>query len=196
MKVRARIIVALVVAAGPIGCGQAPQEPRSTHQVAFLMPSSDEPHAAPSEQVDTWQERILDQVMRDVLTNPLLKDVRADFGMRGKRIGLSSKSGTAWPTKYTPFVDGYQFERLDPDREKSRTESPELGIDLEHFVFPPPLRKQKDDLYDGHPIAVTLFNIGGRQGVRWVADNGATVYYDLHHTDGGWVVEYRGWDAQ
>jgi hypothetical protein len=196
MNVWTRIIVALIICTGPIGCGQAPQEPRRVDRAAFLMRSSDEPRETPSAQVRTDRERILDQVIRDVLTNPLLKGDLDDFGMRGKRIGLSSKPETAWPAKYTPDVDGYQFEYLDPDREKSRTEPPELGINLEHFVFPPPLRMPRDDLYQGYPIAVTFFNIGGRQGEGWVAANGETVYYNLHRKGGGWVVEFNGREAQ
>lgn len=135
------------------------------------------------------RELILDQVIRDLLTNRLLDHHRNWYGTSGlKTVGLSTKSTVPWPKGYVPAVPGYTFEYLDPDRDRDLTASRQLGITMHHFVFPPPTEPLKDDLYHGYPIAVGGFNIGGDG--NGYAPGGFLVHYQLEKSDEKWIVKF------
>jgi hypothetical protein len=144
----------------------------------------------------TDQEMILDSVIDDLLTNPLLAHARSWYGSTGeKTIGLSRPPGaTRWPPHYAPSVAGYRFEFLDPDRAIDRDQNRQLGVVIHRFQFPPPKVYPPDDLYFNAPIAVGLFNIGGSK--NGAANGGCCVLYELKRTDGGWSIEYAGSGSQ
>jgi hypothetical protein len=194
MTAHTRTIAALLFGVGLAGCGQRPHEPVANPPAALLMASDDQQQRRPLGEFDARPEEILDLVIQDLLTSPdpLRKSIRDDSGLRGTRIGLSRNSGAAWPTKYMPRVQGFQFEYVDPDRDR-KGESPELGIELVHFVFPPPAKAPKHE-WSGYPIVLFVFNIGGRAPT--VDDNGAYMYYDLQHTESRWAVKFGGLEAQ
>jgi hypothetical protein len=143
-------------------------------------------------QIRSDPEIILDAVIHDVLTNPLLQDSRDFYGTPGdKRIGLSTKSAASWPTAYAPLVPGYEVQYLDPDRERDWNAPRLLGIALHHFAFPPPAEQPKGDLYDGRPIAIGILNIGGI-GNNGPNGGGCLVYYSIKRKEGSWAVLYEG----
>lgn len=186
-----RLLLALSLFACLAGCAKRDVTSRPAERMSGNEANSGGPTPTAQAPARSDQEVVLDAVIRDLLTNPLLEHARDWYGTPGgKQIGLSTKSGVPWPAKYTPSVAGYAFQYLDPDRELDPATPRQLGITIHHFAFPPPVGRAKNDLYGGRPIAVGLGNMGG-QG-NGDAPGGCVVYYSVRREDGVWKVEYEG----
>jgi hypothetical protein len=128
----------------------------------------------------------------DLLSNSELRHVREWYGTPGsKKVGLSTKSDVNWPPNYVPNIAGYEFSYLDPDEQRDRSTSRVLGITIHHFAFPAPAKNPDKDLFQGYPIAIGLFNIGGEGNGS--APGGCLVYYSIKQTESKQLtVEYEG----
>ena len=148
-------------------------------------------------------EQVLQQVLLDVLTNPLLKSARDFYGTPGdKRVTLQSDSEAPWPRGWRPKVPGYEVRfrpgsnpvleflyRYAPGGDwlyyyTKYREPRMLGVALGACNLDP-TRDYTEQ------VRVTLFNIGGDAGGDG-ADGGCTVYYTLRREKGQWVAEYAG----
>jgi hypothetical protein len=187
-----RLLVVFVFVLSLFGCTKREAASVVLSTNAKAVDSAHHP-VNPQQQVQSGHREILDAVILDLLTNPRLTDARDWYGSREeKHIGLNTKSFVPWPADYVPSVPGYKFQFLNPDREIDPRTPRQLGITIHHFAFPPPATPPKEDLYDGHPIAVGLFNIGGRGGDDGVRGGGCLVYYGMKWQEGRWIVEYEG----
>jgi hypothetical protein len=139
------------------------------------------------------REQVLDQIVRDVLTNPDLNPVRQFYSTpNDSLIGLSTDSTVPWPVGYMPKVDGFQFVFLNPEN-KERSMPRKLGITIHRFVFPPVFSEDLKNA-DPTPISVGYFNIGG--SANGGADGGCHVSYKVRLEGKSWIVEYNGRECQ
>src|SRR4051794_28863645 len=79
--------------------------------LALTVPPSFSPVSYPELSDDQPDPRkLLEQVVKDILTNPLLEGDRNFYGTPGdKRVALLKESSVAWPTHWQPDIDGYDI---------------------------------------------------------------------------------------
>lgn len=183
MKLIVQVLVVFALALSPAGCEKVPA--RSTGPTATSTGST--PHSGADAESHSDRELILDAVIQDLLTNPDLEHARVWYGSPDSRkIALSKRSIVPWPPGYTPSVKGYEFNYVDPIDGIDENKPRQLGISVNHFVFPPPATPPENDPYHGVPIAVGLHDVGGNRG------GGLAVSYSLQRKEGRWIVKYTG----
>jgi hypothetical protein len=129
------------------------------------------------------RDLILDAVIRDILTNPWLKVVRADYGSPdGKQIALQSlvEDGLCWPGGYHPRVVGYTFvpaPKGPVDEKKPRM----IGLRLDKF--------RPDEKVSGPfdaSIEVVIYNAGGVKDGD--PSGGCRLFYTVERRGKEWVA--------
>lgn len=122
------------------------------------------------------RELILDAVLKDVLTNPELKDTRAFYGTEGRDVVALVTTpgyGVPWPTGYKPMVSGWTFRRVDGSEERDYDTLRLLGIRIE-------------SVGDEGIVMVSIFSAGGSSNGAVIGGCFAT--YRTSHVEDGWVV--------
>lgn len=136
------------------------------------------------------KEQILDAILRDVLTNPELKDSLDFYGTAGdKQLALVSDSGygVPWPADHKPKISSFHFSRSDETRESDETQPRMLGVRIDKYYNED---SEHSELF-WTPIAVSIFNAGGTQNGQVIG--GCGVYYTPRRTrEGKWIVECEG----
>ena len=138
------------------------------------------------------RELILDDVIRDVLMNRLLKDWRDWYGTPGEtNIGLNTGQKPSHRTHINHSSKDTTSSILIPiARLTVRSCHGNWALLFTVVYFRRPTRSRKMIHKEGHPIALVLFNIGGASNGD--VFGGCIVYYDLVRKDGKWIVEYAG----
>lgn len=148
-------------------------------------------------------QQLLEQVLTDILTNPILEDTREFYGtLADRRVALVKESPAGWPTKWQPRIANYEIQFLS---EKTPVEDfvywhlpagPWI-VGAARSAWPRLLAIRLDKLnlqpvrdYDNQ-ISVCLFNVGGDGGEAGVI-GGCIVYYTINRKEGNWLAEYAG----
>jgi hypothetical protein len=140
--------------------------------------------------------KILDAVVSDVLTNPVLDDIGKGYGKTTNR----TVSYSGFPVSYAPAVPGYQFEILsDSNRGSGLKFTLSLGG---IWIDRPPTKSAKDDFRILRPqapaergVLLSIYSSGGpttNGNVITDTIGGCMVGYDARQTSGGWEVGLSG----
>jgi hypothetical protein len=181
-----RLHLALCVVGAPFfgGCGDSGMDPVPTQPAEqFRDPN------------DAQRMQVLDSLLEDILTNPKRAWIRDCYALPGSLdVGLAANGKIPWPKDYSPSVPGYSFHYLDPKRAIGEHEARMLGVSIRHFAFPPPpplpAQAAMDDAYSGYPLAVAIFNIGGKADGYdpGAVDATLRMHYAIEKQEGKWVV--------
>jgi hypothetical protein len=149
-----------------------------------------QPAAKPAPVAPTVLELILDAVLRDVMSNPDLKDERESYGVPGdKHVGLVSNPeyGVLWPKNYSPRLEGFTFHRVREDEvDEASDEKPKmLGVRIDKLDL-----QQRQSGLMNTPIKITILNGGGTKD--GIIQGGCSVYYIPKQKGDSWVVEFSG----
>ena len=129
---------------------------------------------------------ILQAVVKDVLTNPELKDTRAFYGtVSDNTVTIVDGHNLGWPRQFEPATFGFRLVKMkspDPFENRNRV----LGLRLDKID----LEQKKADLFDA-PIQICLSNVGGTANGAVIG--GCTVYYVPKRVGKRWTVECIGY---
>jgi hypothetical protein len=148
------------------------------------VPEDEKPTPATPLPFNNDVSEILQAVVKDVLTNPALKDTRDFYGTAAdKTFALVDNEKLGWPKEFKPDTHGYKLveARQDPFVNGRRV----LGIRIDKFD----LKQRKVGTQDT-PIQVCVFNTGG--SANGAVIGGCTVYYAPKRVGKRWAVEYDG----
>lgn len=178
-----RLLVLMLVASLAVGCARSARTPAAAPG----------PSVATSQSSRSDRDQILDALVRDVLVNDFLNDIRADYGTSGnKQVALvsSGRYGIPWPEDYRPRAPaGYEVRRV-VEGTGGREDQPRmLGVRIDRFD----LNQKGTELYR-EPIQVTLLNAGGTK--NGAVAGGCSVYYVPVRKGASWEVESTRLEGQ
>ena len=167
-----RLLVPSLVTALVVGCG-GPDFPPA-------------PRPQPAQAGKSDKEQVLNAILQDVLESDFLKEVRADYGIEGrKEVALVSNAdyGAPWPDNFCPVLpEGYQVRRVTEGSFGGQDQPRLLGIRIDKFS----IDKTEVELFR-ETIVITVMNAGGTKNGGIIG--GCSVYYVPVRKEGGWVVE-------
>jgi hypothetical protein len=145
------------------------------------VPEDEKPKGAPPLPFDDDVNEILQGIIKDVLTNPGLKDTRDFYGTTGdKMFALVDEGKFGWPKEFKPDAPG--FKLVVPSRNPFVNGRRVLGIRIDKFDL-----EAKPKLFDT-PVEVCVFNAGGSANGGVIG--GCTIYYIPKRVGKRWKVEY------
>src|SRR5262249_494429 len=141
-------------------------------------------------------KEVLQAVVKDVLTNPALGELRKFFVEKASPVILVDSDKLAWPINFKPDTYGFKlvkYDQFEPYRAS-------LGIELAQFDLPPNPANQ-----DEHPIKVRVCSTRNAFGFfrpgqmpsasELDAISGHSMYYGLKRVGNKWVVEFNSIDV-
>jgi hypothetical protein len=135
---------------------------------------------------DLESKQILQAIIKDVLTNPKLEDLRDFYGSaKDKAFALVDTDRFGWSKEFEPAKHGFRLVRLDPFDRPRRV----LGIRIEKFDL-----TQKEIDFGDTPVEICLFEAGGEP--IGFALRGCTLHYIPKRVGMEWKVECASWESQ
>lgn len=146
----------------------------------------EDPNGEPLSESD--RNTILDAVLRNVLTDPSLEDVRGFYGTPGDSefALVSNPERPGWPDSYVPAVDCYESQRIIEGAKVEPRSPPRLGIRLDKFNL-----REKSSVFV-HPIEIVVFNAGGTGDDHSIINGGCGIHYDVARDGVSWTVTQAG----
>ncbi len=178
-----RLLMLALIATSGVGCAKSERTPTAAPR----------PTVATSQSARSDRDQILDALVRDVLVNDFLNDIRADYGTPGnKQVALVSNGdyGVPWPEDYQPLVPaGYEVRRVAEGTGVREDQPRMLGIRIDRLD----LDQKETELYR-EPIQITILNAGGTKNGD--VAGGCSIYYLPVRKEGGWEVESTRLEGQ
>jgi hypothetical protein len=135
---------------------------------------------------DLESKQILQALLKDVLTNPKLEDVRAVYGSaKDKTFALVDTDRFGWSKDFKPATHGHKLVKVDPFDNPRRV----LGVRIDKFDL-----TQKEIDFQDTPIDICLFNAGGWANGGMIG--GCTLHYIPKRVGMDWKVECSSWSSQ
>lgn len=164
--------------------------PASSNASEGVLPAQ-RPEAKKEGSENADQSKVLEAVLRNLLTDNEKKEFVEGYGVKGaKEYALGHNPKLPWPTVFAPCIPGYQIRHLPIEEDGLDPEKPALAcIWLEEFKFDP-RREKWDKPGEGGSIRLLVNTTRGWKDGG--AIGGCTIWYDYRINAGNWEVRFAG----